>query len=87
MARRENKECKRLENHLFAMENEQRSVPAKKVRAYNSDRTDLDLDEFSETVRQGKKGGCLKKIVGLLVLVALALAAYWLYQNGGLPWN
>jgi hypothetical protein len=87
MARREDKECKRLENHLFAMENEQRSAPAKKVRAYNSDRTDLDLDEFSETVRQGKKGGCLKKIVGILVLVALALAAYWLYQNGGLPWN
>lgn len=87
MARREDRECKRLENHLLSMENEERCAPANKVRAYNSDRTDLDLDKFSETVRQGKKGGCLKKVVGLLLLAALALAAYWLHQNGGLPWK
>lgn len=56
-------------------------------RAYNGDRTDTDLEEYSETVYRAKKKprGCC----GVLVLLALAAGAavlLWYFYGGGVPW-
>ena len=55
-------------------------------RAYNSDITDEDLEEYSESVREGNpsRGGCLlSAIVALLVFILIGLVVCaFLYSRG-----
>lgn len=53
--------------------------------AYNSDRTDTDLDSYSEAVREPKRsGGLLWLAVLLLVLVGTVVGAIvWMYLGLG----
>ena len=47
----------------------------------NSDRVDVDLDDYSEEVYQAKKGGCLiPGLITLLALCVLAAMVLWLLQ-------
>ena len=54
-------------------------------KAYNSDRSDTDLETFSEEVHSGKKASCLWLPV-LIAVVAAALVLYmlWRYLGGGI---
>lgn len=54
-------------------------------RAYNGDKTDTDLDEYSEAVYSGKKRspGCCAVVLTLLVAAAAAVAVWWYLQGGG----
>lgn len=56
-------------------------------RAYNGDRTDTDLEEYSETVYRGQKKprGCCGVLV-LLTLAAGAAVLLWYFYGGGVPW-
>lgn len=50
---------------------------------YNTDDTDVDLDEFSEEVHAGgRSGGCLVPIMLLLTLVLCALVGFVLWKLG-----
>ena len=55
-------------------------------RAYNTDTTDEDLDQYSEDVRNGgkKKGGCCLVFIALFLgLILVALVAFWFaYARG-----
>lgn len=55
-------------------------------RAYNTDTTDEDLDEYSEEVRQGKtsRGGCCLAVVAifLALLIAGAVVLWFAYTRG-----
>lgn len=55
-------------------------------RAYNSDHTDEDLDDYSEAVRRGKrsKNGCLTAIVCFLAVALGAAIILWLAYERGL---
>ncbi len=55
-------------------------------RAYNSDTTDEDLEEYSESVREGNpsRGGCLLTLIAVflaLILGGVVTCAY-LYSRG-----
>ncbi len=87
MGKHRNQDLKRIENQLFSAQETQSPVE-KSFRIYNTDKTDLDLESYSEAVRMPPKKRWLKKLVILLVLVALAVAGIWLWQNGGvLQWK
>lgn len=48
-------------------------------RAYNSDTTDEDLEEYSESVREGKtsRGGCLLALIAIVLALAIVgMVAY-----------
>ena len=50
----------------------------------NTDRVDVDLDDYSEEVYQAKKGGCLiPGLITLLALCVLAAMVLWLLQYLG----
>ena len=55
-------------------------------RAYNSDTTDEDLEEYSEAVREGNtsRGSCLLAVIAvILALAILGVVAYgFLYTRG-----
>ena len=60
------RELERLENQLMA----------ENPRVYNSDRTDVDMEQFSEEVCQTpRKGSCL----GIIIVILLAAIAVFLY--------
>ena len=64
----------RLEAALLAEDDEeQKQIPASRMpkprRVYNSDRTDMDLEEYSEVVRKGRR------TPWFYLLMALALLA------------
>ena len=55
-------------------------------KAYNADKTDTDMDRFSESVRNAKTGPGLGWLLPLLVALGVLGAALWLYlKGGGLP--
>ncbi len=55
-------------------------------KAYNSDKTDTDLESYSEAVREPKKSGglilFLLILMGLLCVTAAALVVYYLRLGG-----
>lgn len=55
-------------------------------RAYNGDKTDTDLEEYSRTVYEARKKpvGCCGWIIGALLLAAAA-ALVWHFCGGGAP--
>lgn len=55
-------------------------------KAYNTDKTDTDMDRFSESVRNTKPRSGLGWLLPLLVALGILGAALWLYlKGGGLP--
>lgn len=52
-------------------------------KAYNSDRTDVDMEEYSETVRKAKKDNFGWLIVVCLLLILLLGAAVWYVLHRG----
>ena len=55
-------------------------------RAYNADKTDTDLDEYSRKVYEAKKKpvGCCGVVAVLAAAAAVAVAIWWYLQGGGL---
>ena len=53
-------------------------------KAYNSDKTDTDLDSYSETVRQGSHHGGLVWLVVVLALLVIAAVAAVVWKFMGL---
>jgi len=55
-------------------------------RAYNSDKTDTELEDFSEAVREPQKGGgfitLLLILMGLLCITGAAVIVYYLRLGG-----
>ena len=55
-------------------------------RAYNTDTTDEDLEEYSESVREGKtsRGGCLLALIAIVLALAIVglVACAYLYTRG-----
>lgn len=61
--------------------------PAEEFDVYNTDDTDVELEEFSETVHQGRqKGGCLVPLIVLLTVVLCLLVGLLLWKQGVIPW-
>jgi hypothetical protein len=56
-----------------------------RVRAFNSDDADLELEEYSDRVQRGKGGGLLKlMLTAAVLLVAIAaLLAWWVIRLKG----
>ncbi len=54
-------------------------------RAYNSDQSDEDLENYSEQVRVPKKSGCAGTLVAVLLIAALLAAivlVYYAWERG-----
>ncbi len=81
MGKKLDREVQRLENHLIA--DDARQVSS--ARAYNRDKADVDLEKYSETVRVGKKRGCIWFFIFLLC-AALGIFLYFVW-GGQLPWK
>lgn len=55
-------------------------------KAYNADKTDTDMDRFSEDVRNARTRSGFGWLLPLLVALGILGAALWLYlKGGGLP--
>ncbi len=82
MAKDREDSLKKLENHLMTGT----EAPISSARVYNGDRTDVDMEQFSEDICQKpKRRGC---IGWLLLLLAVALGIFlFLVLGGELPWN
>ena len=52
-------------------------------KAYNADKTDTDLDRFSEEVRNEKAPSRLGWLLPLIAALGILGAALWLYLKGG----
>lgn len=77
----EDRELKRLSNHLMAAEEN----TAPKCRVYNGDTADVDIEAYARQVdtpikRRGSWGW-------LIVLLLLAAAAGYILWGGVLPWK
>ena len=81
MSKRFDRELQRLENHLMADETREKES----AQSYNRDRTDVDLNAYSEKV-YGKKRGCGIWIFIFLLLMALGVFLF-LVLGGELPWK
>lgn len=81
MAKKRDEELRRLENHLMACD-ARKEVSGK---AYNRDKTDVDLDKYSDDVRGEKKRGCIWFVI-LLLVAMLAVFLYFVW-GGQLPWK
>lgn len=81
MAKKRDEELRRLENHLMACD-ARMEVSGK---ACNRDKTDVDLDKYSDDVRGEKKRGCIWFVI-LLLVAMLAVFLYFVW-GGQLPWK
>lgn len=93
MAKDRQKELSRLQQALLEEEKETAApdvadMPGyrdatKRIRAYNTDRTDVDLEDFSRQVYEPEKRrhGCL---IGILVLLGLLVAGWILLKMEGI---
>ena len=94
MAKDRQKELIRLQQALLEEEAPETEAPdvldtdfyrdaPKAVRAYNTDRTDVDLEDFSRQVYEPeqKRHGCL---TGVLVLLGLLVAGWILLKMEGI---
>ena len=80
-------EQNRLETALLKVSDEARTVPTSQQlsrKVYNTDRTDTDLDSFSETVRNDPKKSKAGWVVAILLILA-ALIWYFLSKGGLFP--
>lgn len=99
MRKDQQEELRRLEEALL----EQDSAPAREdsdrwledfyiapvpgCKAYNTDRADVDMEDYSAQVHAGKSGrGCLVGLVILLTAVLCALVGFLLWKQGVIPW-
>ena len=77
----EDRQTKRLQNHLLAAEEN----TAPKCRVYNTDATDVDLEDYAQQVDtpvRRRKGG-----FWIALLAAAVIGAAYLLLGGKLPWN
>lgn len=81
MGKKLNREVERLEKHLMA--DDARQVSS--ARAYNRDKADVDMEQYSEAVRGEKKRGCIWFVI-FLVCAMLGLFLYFVW-GGQLPWK
>lgn len=84
MGKQEENMLRQLENQLISCDAAE-AAPAQKVRAENTDRADVDMEDYSRRVEAGKRRG--RGLLWLLLLVAAAAVAYILYRGGVLPWK
>lgn len=93
MAKDRQKELSRLQKALLEETQEPEALDVadmpvyrdapKRIRAYNTDRTDVDLEDFSRQVYEPekKRRGCL---IGILVLLSLLVAGWILLKMEGI---
>ena len=63
-------------------EDEVVSAPVRGYKVYNSDRCDVNLEQFSKDVERGRRGGCLAGLFALLTAVFVLLLYLYLKQGG-----
>ena len=97
MRRQQEKELRRLEEALMETEYPQEAFPAEpemelewdafadseSYDVYNTDDVDVDLDEYSEEVHQGKRGSGLGVVFTMLCMVALSACILMLLKYLG----
>lgn len=84
MGKQEENMLRQLENQLISCDAAE-AAPAQKVRGENTDRADVDMEDYSRRVEAGKSRR--RGLLWLLLLVAAAAVAYILYRGGVLPWK
>lgn len=84
MGKQDENILRQLENQLISCDAAE-AAPSQKVRAENTDRADVDMEDYSRQVEAGKGRG--RGLLWLLLLVAAAAVAYILYRGGVLPWK
>lgn len=95
MRRAQDKELRRLEEALMEEEYPQEAFSAdvdeteldweefadpQQYDVYNTDDTDVDLDAYSEEVRQGKSGSGLSAVITMVAMVALSAGILFLLK-------
>ena len=84
MGKQDENILRQLENQLISCDAAE-AAPAQKVRGENTDRADVELEDYSRQVEAGKRRG--SGFLWLLLLVAAAAAIYLLYRGGVLSWK
>ncbi len=82
MGKATKKELDRLQRALLSEEELPTQQQDLTGRLYNTDKTDTDLDSFSEAVLAGKKPSRAGLVILLLLIAALIL--WWIFHNGGI---
>lgn len=78
------KALQRLEKALLAEETQEIDIPKavtkRRVRAYNTDRTDTDLESYSDSVRERQMtpGAFLMIAIALLLIAAVFAVLAWM---------
>ena len=97
MRKQQEKELRRLEEALMEAEYPQEAFPAdpelvldwdefedtESYDAYNTDDVDVDLEEYSEDVHQGKRGSGLGVVLTMICMVALSAGILMLLKYLG----
>ena len=100
MSKQQRDELRRLEEALmedsdlagfddfgYGQQNSQwQSVSIPDSNGRNTDRTDVDMDAYSEDVHAGRRGGCLVWLMVMLTALLCALVGFLLWKQGVLPW-
>ena len=82
MGKAEDCRLQKMENHLLAQEDDM----AVSAHIYNSDRTDVDMEHYTEQVcEMPRKRSCLGILI-VLLLVAICVFLY-LAWGGQMPWK
>lgn len=90
MTRKEQEALRQLEEALLAQEEPaaEEVLPEdtwqvysdREYRAYNSDRTDVDMDAYSEEVMNGRSGNPLGVVLVMITMVALSAGILFLLK-------
>ena len=88
MTRKEREALQRLEEALLEEQPRQPNLPAEEHadfdgEAYNTDRSDVDMDAYSEEVRQGRRGNPLGLVLALFTTGLLACCIVFLLKIMG----
>lgn len=57
-------------------------APVKNYKVYNSDKTDVNMNRYSEDVYSGRKTGCLAWLFVILTAAVLVVLYLYLKQGG-----
>lgn len=68
------------EDELYALDDSWQELSETNYEIYNTDDTDVDMDDYSEEVYRGRSGSPLGALLMVLTMILLAVFILWLLK-------